>query len=417
VDAAADFLGICIGGIGDECVRREVAEETDVADEAEDSVSLFNAIPLPHLPPLHFCFLPKDTNCSKTENPVLLAPMASSPLTADSLEEYLKSIDTAESLQALDEIEQDVFGRKSGALTLAMKELGSATPDERKVKGKELNDMKDRLTQALEAKKMSLKQASLSSLSQTDRLDLTLDLPSKEHGHLHLIPEFIEQVKEVFGRMGFAVAEGPEMDTEQHNFDLLNFPKDHAARDSQDIFYLDVPPEGDSRYLLRGHTSTVQVRYMKEHKPPFRIICPGKVYRKDADATHSPMFHQFEGLMVGKGITLANMKAVMMAAIRELISPKAEFRFRTGYFPFVEPGLEVDMRWQGDEEKSREGKWLEICGCGMVHPKVLENCGIDPNEWQGFAFGFGVERMIMIKHQIPDLRSFYQGDLRFLNQF
>ncbi len=343
--------------------------------------------------------------------------MASSPLTAESLEDYLKSIEAAESLQTLDDIEQDIFGRKSGALTLAMKELGALSPDERKEKGKEVNDMKDKLTQALDAKKAELKQASLSSLADTDRLDLTLDLPAKEHGHLHLIPEFIEQVKEVFGRMGFAVAEGPEMDTEQHNFDLLNFPKDHAARDAQDIFYLDTPPEGDSRYLLRGHTSTVQVRYMKEHKPPFRIICPGKVYRKDADATHSPMFHQFEGLMIGKGITLANMKAVMMAAIRELISPKAEFRFRTGYFPFVEPGLEVDMRWQGDDEASREGKWLEIAGCGMVHPKVLENCGIDSKEWQGFAFGFGVERMIMIKHQIPDLRSFYQGDLRFLNQF
>jgi phenylalanyl-tRNA synthetase alpha chain len=180
---------------------------------------------------------------------------------------------------------------------------------------------------------------------------------------------------------------------------------------------LDLDANPDNKYLLRGHTSTVQVRTMAAKKAPFRFICPGKVYRKDADATHSPMFHQFEGVMVGKDISLANMKAVMMTAIRELISPKAEFRFRTGYFPFVEPGLEVDMRWQGDEATSREGKWLEICGCGMIHPNVLKNCGVDPEEFQGFAFGFGVERMIMIKHQIPDLRSFYTGDVRFLRQF
>jgi phenylalanyl-tRNA synthetase alpha chain len=161
----------------------------------------------------------------------------------------------------------------------------------------------------------------------------------------------------------------------------------------------------------------MQIRYMQSHKPPLRVIAPGKVYRKDSDATHSPMFHQFEGLMIGEDVTLANMKAVMIEAIRTLVSPTAEFRFRTGFFPFVEPGLEVDMRWQGDEEDSREGKWLEIVGCGMVHPNVLRNCGIDPKKYQGFAFGFGVERMIMIKHQIPDLRAFFIGDLRFLRQF
>jgi phenylalanyl-tRNA synthetase alpha chain len=161
----------------------------------------------------------------------------------------------------------------------------------------------------------------------------------------------------------------------------------------------------------------VQIRYMQTHKPPLRIICPGKVYRKDADATHSPMFHQFEGLMVGEDVSLANMKAVMVTAIRELISETTEFRFRTGFFPFVEPGLEVDVRWQGDEAQTKEGRWLEIVGCGMVHPNVLKNCGIDPKKYQGFAFGFGVERMIMIKHQIPDLRSFYTGDVRFLRQF
>jgi phenylalanyl-tRNA synthetase alpha chain len=248
-------------------------------------------------------------------------------------------------------------------------------------------------------------------------LDVTLDLPKEERGHLHPLHDFIEDVKEVFGRMGFDIGEGPEVDDEEHNFDLLNFPRGHAARDAQDIFYIEGESDPENRPLLRGHTSTVQVRYMQTHKPPFRVICPGKVYRKDDDATHSPMFHQFEGLMVGPDVSLANMKAVMMEAIRQLISEKAEFRFRTGYFPFVEPGLEVDMRWRGDESKSREGRWLEIAGCGMVHPNVLKNCGIDPTKYQGFAFGFGVERMVMIKHQIPDLRSFTHGDMRFLRQF
>jgi phenylalanyl-tRNA synthetase alpha chain len=338
-------------------------------------------------------------------------------LNPDLTSTFLEQIAKAQTVADLDAVEQEIFGRKQGALTLAMKELGELSPEEKREKGMLVNEWKQALVASLEMRRQELNDATLGSIKDTDRLDMSLELPAKEHGHVHLIPEFIENVKEVFGRMGFEVAEGPEIDDEEHNFDLLNFPKQHAARDAQDIFYLDLDANPDNKYLLRGHTSTVQVRTMAAKKAPFRFICPGKVYRKDADATHSPMFHQFEGVMVGKDISLANMKAVMMTAIRELISPKAEFRFRTGYFPFVEPGLEVDMRWQGDEATSREGKWLEICGCGMIHPNVLKNCGVDPEEFQGFAFGFGVERMIMIKHQIPDLRSFYTGDVRFLRQF
>ena len=319
----------------------------------------------------------------------------------------------------LEAIEQEIFGRKNGALTLAMKSLKDVAPEERSAKGQEFNAWKDTLTAALDQRKTELLSAARGALGTDDRLDVTTELPKLERGHLHLIPQFIRRVEEVFGRMGFAVAEGPQVETEENNFNLLNIPATHPARDAQDTFWIKEPKTDDptKRHVLRTHTSPVQVRYMQNHKPPFRIICPGRVYRKDADATHSPMFHQYEGLMIGKDVSLANMKAVMMAAIRELIFPDAEFRFRTGFFPFVEPGLEVDMRWQGDESKSREGKWLEIAGCGMVHPNVLKNCGIDPAEWQGFAFGFGVERMIMIKHQIPDLRSFYLGDLRFLQQF
>ncbi len=327
---------------------------------------------------------------------------------------YVQKIGAAGSAQEIDALELELFGRKQGKLTLALRTLGEKSQEEKIALGQQFNKFKMELTQALEERKVALQRASMDSIARTEKLDVTLSLPRTEHGHLHPIPEFIRQVEDVFGRMGFEVARGPEIDSEKHNFDLLNFPQEHAARDAQDIFYLKMDGE---KMLLRGHTSTVQVRYMQSHKPPFRIICPGKVYRKDADATHSPMFHQFEGLMIGKDITLANMKAVMITAIKELITDKADFRFRTGFFPFVEPGLELDMRWQGDESKSREGRWLEIAGCGMVHPNVLQNCGIDPEEWQGFAFGFGVERMIMIKHQIPDLRSFYTGDLRFLRQF
>jgi phenylalanyl-tRNA synthetase alpha chain len=307
----------------------------------------------------------------------------------------------------LDAIEQELFGRKQGMLTLALKDLGGLGPEEKKAKGQELNALKQTLTQAIADRRAALKDAALSSLGDTDRLDVTLSLPPARRGHLHPIPSFIREVEEVFGRMGFDVATGPEIETEDNNFTLLNIPADHPARDAQDTFWI----ESDKPYVLRTHTSNVQVRYMKAHKPPFRMICPGRVYRKDADATHSPMFHQFEGLMIGKDVSLANMKAVMEGAIRELVDPTAEFRFRTSFFPFVEPGLEVDMRRAGDS------RWLEVAGCGMVHPNVLTNVGIDPEQWQGFAFGFGVERLLMIRHNIKDLRSFFEGDPRFLGQF
>ncbi len=338
------------------------------------------------------------------------------PMTSP-LSSFEDKIRAATSNVELDAIELEIFSRKHGALTVAMKDLGSLPPSEKAAKGQEMNRWKQTLTQAIAQRREELAAEKVSALGSEDRLDATLELPPREHGHLHLIPEFIRQVEEVFGRMGFEIGEGPEIDTEAYNFDYLNFPKDHAARDMQDIFYVDLPPEDGSKPLLRGHTSTVQVRYMKTHKPPFRVICPGRVYRKDSDATHSPMFHQFEGLMIGEDVSLAHLKAVLVTSMRELIGRDVEFRFRTGFFPFVEPGLEMDMMWQGDEKDSREGKWLEMGGCGMVHPNVLKNCGIDPSKWQGFAFGFGVERPLMIKHQIPDLRSFFAGDLRFLKQF
>lgn len=334
-----------------------------------------------------------------------------------SWKDYEKKIAAASDESTVDAIEQELFGRKQGIITVAMKGLKDVPEDERKSKAQELNTTKRSIQAALDAKRIALKGDKHANLTDSDPLDATLNLPTKDHGHLHLIPEFIAHVEEVFGRMGFDVAYGPEIETEELNFNLLNIPEEHPARDAQDTFAVTSSKKGKDRLVLRTHTSPVQIRYMQEHKPPFRMICPGKVYRKDSDATHSPMFHQFEGLMIGDDITLANLKGILVAAMKELISQDLVFRFRTAYFPFVEPGLEMDMQWQGDLAKSREGQWLEMGGCGMVHPNVLKNVGIDPEKYQGFAFGFGIERPLMIKHQIPDLRSFYQGDLRFLSQF
>lgn len=329
--------------------------------------------------------------------------------------EYLAAISDAANAEELFLLGKRLFGRQNGVLTEAMHELKNFSPEEKKMQGRKLNMLKTKLEQALEDKRKALLTEKIDSIATDDLLDITMDLPERDRGHLHLIPEFMRQVEEVFGRMGFDVSYGPEVETEEYHFDLLNFPKDHAARDWADVFYVKGGTSAN-RLLLRGHTSPVQIRYMQTHKPPFRMICPGKTYRKDADATHSPMFHQFEGLMIGKDVSLRHMKGVMIAALTELLSGDLEFRFRTGFFPFVEPGLEMDVRWRG-KEKTKEGDWLEVVGCGMVHPNVLKNVKIDPAKWQGFAFGFGVERLLMIKHQIPDIRLFFQGDPRFLRQF
>jgi len=326
---------------------------------------------------------------------------------------FLDRIHTAKAHDELATIEHELFGRKAGEMTVALKNLASFSDEERKKKGQELNLIKHTLETAFAERTRSLSSESLKTLASSDTLDPSLDLPEKERGHLHLIHEYIRRSEEVFGRMGFEVAAGPEVETEHYNFNMLNIPESHPARDNQDTFWA----SSKEKKVLRTHTSPVQIRFMEEHKPPFRMICAGKVYRKDSDATHSPMFHQIEGLMIGEDVSLANMKSVMESAISELIAADTEFRWRTGYFPFVEPGMEMDVRWRGDESKSREGKWLEIVGCGMVHPNVLKNCGIDTKKYQGFAFGFGVERMLMIRHQIPDLRLFYENDLRFLRQF
>ncbi len=328
-------------------------------------------------------------------------------------DQFAGKIASAASSGEVESIRFELFGRKAGVLMAAMKDLGTLSPDEKRAKGQMFNAAKVELESLLDARLAAIAGDSMSALAEKDPLDVTLDIPDHETGHKHPIHEYIRKAEEVFGRMGFDTASGPEIETEHYNFNMLNIPATHPARDMQDTFWIN----SLDRTVLRTHTSPVQIHYMETHKAPFRMICAGKVYRKDSDATHSPMFHQIEGLMIGKTVSLANMKAVMEKAVSELVSPDVDFRWRTGYFPFVEPGLEMDLRWRGDESKSREGRWLEVVGCGMVHPNVLKNCGIDPDTYQGFAFGFGVERMLMIRHQIPDLRLFFQGDLRFLRQF
>ncbi|PIR53158.1 phenylalanine--tRNA ligase subunit alpha [Candidatus Peregrinibacteria bacterium CG10_big_fil_rev_8_21_14_0_10_49_10] len=341
--------------------------------------------------------------------------MADTPLSPKLIEETLQEILDMKDEEQLALCEHKYFGRKDGWMTVEMKKIKDLPAEERKEKAKGLNTFKSKILEAIAARREQLS-APDADVLQKETVDFSLNLPKREQGHLHLVHEFIAQVEEVFGRMGFDVMYSTEVESEDLNFTQLNFPVNHPSRDAQDTFWIK-GTTGKERKLLRTHTSPGQIRYMRSHKPPFRAVFPGKVYRKDADATHSPMFHQFEGLMIGEHITLANMKAIMVTAIRELISKDAEFRFRTGFFPFVEPGLEVDVRWRSEEQQTKEGTWLEIVGCGMVHPNVLKNCNIDPEKWQGFAFGFGIDRMVMIRHQIPSIRSLFPGDLRFLKQF
>jgi phenylalanyl-tRNA synthetase alpha chain len=328
--------------------------------------------------------------------------MTAAPWTA-ALAEIAAAPDDA----TLAQLELHLLGRKQGVLTQALKDLNQLPPEEKRTAGAALNAAKEEITQALAMRRAALQGASLSQLGTADRLDVALPLPSTTRGHLHPIPEFIREVETTFTQLGFDVADGPELELDDYNFTLLNFHADHPARDAHDTFWLD--PEG--KRVLRTHTSGVQVRYMQSHTPPFRMVCPGRVYRKDADATHSPMFHQFEGLMIDRDVSLATMKQVMTHCIEQLVKRPVNMRFRTAYFPFVEPGLEVDLQFPGED------RWLEVVGCGMVHPNVLRNGGIDPEQWQGFAFGFGVERLLMIRHGIKDLRGFYEGDPAFLAQF
>ena len=334
----------------------------------------------------------------------------------------LSSLDEASDLRAWDVVRVATLG-KSGALTGLLKELGKAPPEQRRERGAALNRLKDDLAAAIEARRVVLEAAALSEKLACERIDITLPPRPEPPGSIHPVSRTLEEMYAIFGAMGFAVADGPDIETDWHNFSALNIPGHHPARDDHDTFYLP-GVEGGLPRVLRTHTSPVQVRTMLDQPPPIRVIVPGRTYRADHDATHSPMFHQCEGLMIDRGITLGHLKGCLTDFLRAFFGlATLPVRFRASYFPFTEPSMEVDIGWRratGELVSGAGGSghdWLEILGSGMVHPNVLANCGIDPREWQGFAFGMGVERVTMLKHGMPDLRPFYESDLRWLRHY
>jgi len=334
---------------------------------------------------------------------------------------YLAAIADAGDQDALEALRLAAVGKK-GEVSLKMRELGKMTPEERQVAGPALNALKDEINAALSAKKIALDDAALDARLREEWLDVTLPGRSRPKGTLHPVSQVAEEVSTIFADMGFSVAEGPRIESDWYNFDALNMPGHHPARAEMDTFYMKQPEGSDARPpVLRTHTSPVQIRAMQAQGAPLRVICPGGVYRSDYDQTHTPMFHQVEGLAIDRDISMANLKWVLEEFIRAFFEvDKVELRFRASHFPFTEPSAEVDIRcsWEGGQLKVGEGDdWLEILGSGMVHPKVLEAGGIDPEEWQGFAFGVGIDRIAMLKYGVPDLRAFFESDLRWLRHY
>ena len=320
-------------------------------------------------------------------------------------------------LRAWDAVRVGVLG-KAGRLTALLKELGRLSPDDRRTRGAALNQLRDSLTAAIETRRAVLDDAALTAQLTAERADVTQPVPPRPRGLIHPITRTIEEMAAIFGAMGFTVGDGLDVQTDWFNFGALNIPAHHPARADHDTFY--VPGTRDGRpLLLRTQTSDVQIISMLENPPPLRIIAPGRTYRADHDATHSPMFHQCEGIVIDRDITLGHLKGCLIDFLRAFFGLSAlPVRFRSSYFPFTEPSMEVDIGWnRRTGELGGGGDWLEILGSGMVHPRVLANCGLDPREWQGFAFGMGVERVTMLKHGIPDLRPFYDSDVRWLRHY
>ena len=327
------------------------------------------------------------------------------------------ALEAASDLRAWDAIRVATLG-KTGKLTTLLKELGKLPPEDRKVRGAQLNELRDRLTGLMETRRVTLDAVALDARLAAERIDVTIPPPPHPQGLIHPITRTIEEMAAIFGAMGFRVGEGLDIETDWFNFSALNIPAHHPARADHDTFYL--PGTRDGRpVLLRTQTSDVQIISMLNEPPPIRIIAPGRTYRADHDATHSPMFHQCEGLVIDRGITLAHLKGCLTDFLRAFFGiATLPVRFRSSYFPFTETSMEVDIGWSKRTGEIGTGSdWLEILGSGMVHPRVLANCGLDPLEWQGFAFGMGVERVTMLKHGIPDLRPFYESDQRWLRHY
>lgn len=317
--------------------------------------------------------------------------------------------------QEIDELRVRFLGKK-GELTGILKQMGKLSPEERPVIGQLANEVRSWIETDIETRLTEIKASQMAARLESEKLDVTLPGKRPQFGGKHPLSIVLDEIKEIFIGMGFEIADGPEVETDYYNFEALNIPKDHPARDTQDTFYI------NDNILLRTQTSPVQVRVMEQKKPPIRIISPGRVYRSDAlDATHSPLFHQIEGLVVDKGITFADLKGTLETFIKRLYGEDSVVRFRPHHFPFTEPSAEVDVQCfncKGEGCRLCKGEgWIEILGCGMVHPKVLSNCGIDPEVYSGFALGMGLERVVMRRYNIDDIRLFYENDVRFLKQF
>ncbi|MGI2931788.1 phenylalanine--tRNA ligase subunit alpha [Vibrio fluvialis] len=313
------------------------------------------------------------------------------------------AINAAESLVALDEVRVQYLGKK-GELTAQLQSLGKLPPEERRTAGQEINVAKETVQKAIAARKDSLQRAELEAKLAAETFDVTLPGRRIENGGLHPVTRTIERIESFFGELGFTVESGPEIEDDFHNFDALNIADDHPARTDHDTFFF------NPKLMLRTHTSGVQIRTMEENQPPLRFIAPGRVYRNDYDQTHTPMFHQVEGMLVDENVNFAQLKGILHDFLCNFFEEDLEVRFRPSYFPFTEPSAEVDV-------KGKNGKWLEVLGCGMVHPNVLRSVGIDPEKYSGFAFGMGVERLTMLRYGVNDLRAFFENDLRFLKQF
>ncbi|WP_068083520.1 phenylalanine--tRNA ligase subunit alpha [Polycladidibacter stylochi] len=335
--------------------------------------------------------------------------------------EISAAIASAETEAALEDVRVAALGKK-GSVSEKMKTLGKMSPEERKEMGPALNGLKNRVADAINARKGVLKEAALEARLASEKVDVTqpLRLNPADEGRIHPVSQVVDELTAIFADMGFAVAEGPDVESDELNFTALNFPEGHPAREMHDTFFFNEKEDGE-RKLLRTHTSPVQIRTMRSQQPPLRVIMPGRTYRCDSDQTHTPMFHQLEGLVIDKSAHMGHLKGTLEEFLKAFFEvDNVVLRFRPSFFPFTEPSMEVDVQCDrsGAEVKIGEGSdWMEILGCGMVHPNVLRNCGLDPDEYQGFAWGIGIDRLAMLKYGMNDLRAFFDADVRWLKHY
>ena len=335
-------------------------------------------------------------------------------------QDLIARIDAAPDLPALETERVSALG-KQGAVTQLLKSLGGMTPEQRQNQGPRIHALREEVTEAIAARKAALEEAELERRLATETLDMTLPAEAAPQGSVHPVSQVMDELAEIFADLGFSVATGPEIEDDWHNFTALNIPESHPARAMHDTFYFEEADEKGHRMLLRTHTSPVQIRTMMSRQPPLYVIAPGRTYRSDSDATHTPMFHQVEGLVIDKGITLGHLKWTLETFLKAFFEREdIVLRLRPSYFPFTEPSAEVDVGYSlqnGRRVLGGSDHWMELLGSGMVHPKVIANCGLDPEIWQGFAFGCGIDRLAMLKYGMDDLRAFFDGDIRWLKHY